>query len=311
MADSPDRGLIYEIPGVIRVYESGKVERLAVSPFAPTSLNDPVTAMSSKDVSFCGASARLYLPKLPPAEELKKLPILVYYHGGGFIIGSAFDTWEHNYISTMVSYINALVISVEYRLSPEYLIPEAYDNSWMALQWVASHSTGDQGENQDPWLIQYGDFDRLYLGGDSAGANIVHHMALKTGKEKLPNDVKILGGYLGCPYFWGYKRPDDDSMAFKCWFLACPDGGIDSPYINPYVTGEFDVGFVYKRLLIVVAEDDELRVEGIKYYDALKEKEWDGEVDFLQLDGGHCFYLLDSTSEKAKILMRELASFIV
>nr|XP_043627097.1 2-hydroxyisoflavanone dehydratase-like [Erigeron canadensis] len=310
---APTKKLIYEIPLVIRVYDDGSVERLAVSPFAPPCLDDPVTGISSKDLVISpNVSARLYLPKLPHV-GLNKLPILVYYHGGGFIIGSAFDTWEHNYISTMVSYIKAVVVSVEYRLAPEHIIPAAYEDSWAALQWVASHSTSDQGEDKEPWLVKYGDFNRVYLGGDSAGANIVHHMALKTGKEKLPNDVKILGGFFGCPYFWGSKSTPDESLAYKCWMLASPnaEGGIDSPLINPFVSGKFDTGFGYKRLLVVVAEKDELRDYGLKYFDAVKESEWDGKVEFLQLDGGHCFYLLDSTCEKAKVYMNRLASFIV
>ncbi|GJR78800.1 2-hydroxyisoflavanone dehydratase-like protein [Tanacetum coccineum] len=307
-----NKKLVYEIPNVIRVYDDGSVERLAVAPYVAPTLYDPITGISTKDVIISPeVSARLYLPKLEQTSQ-HKLPILVYFHGGGFIIGSAFTAWEHNYLNTMVPYINALIISFEYRLAPEHLIPAAYQDCWAALEWVASHSKTN-GENQEPWLVNFGDFDRLYIGGDSAGANIVHNLALKAGKERLTNDVKILGGILCCPYFWRSQSTPDESYAYKCWMLASPhaEGGIDNHMINPFVGGSFNAGFCYKKMLVVVTEKDELRNIGIEYYDAVNNSEWDGEVKFLQIDGeDHCFFLLDCTTENAKILMKRVASFI-
>ncbi|GKA36140.1 2-hydroxyisoflavanone dehydratase-like protein [Tanacetum coccineum] len=249
-----NKKLVYEIPNVIRVYDDGSVERLAVAPYVAPTVHDPITGISTKDVIISPeVSARLYLPKLEPTSQNKLIPILVYFHGGGFIIGSAFTAWEHNFLNTMVPYINALIISFEYRLAPEHLIPAAYQDCWAALEWVASHSKTN-GENQEPWLVEFGDFDRLYIGGDSAGANIVHNLALKAGKERLTNDVKILG--------WGPHA----------------EGGIDNHMINPFVGGSFNAGFCYKKMLVVVTEKDELRNIGIEYYDAVNNSEWDGEV---------------------------------
>ncbi|KAI7753704.1 hypothetical protein M8C21_009345 [Ambrosia artemisiifolia] len=298
----------YEIPHSIRVYEDGTIERLMVSPYAPPSLHDPITQISSKDVVISrDLSARIYLPKLTPT-SFKKLPILVYMHGGGFILGSAFTLHEHNYLTTMVSHINALVISVEYRLAPENLLPIAYEDCWTALQWVASHSTS----HHEPWLVDFGDFDRLYIGGDGSGANIAHYLSLKASKEKLNNNVQILGMFLGCPYFCD-SRTCDASLAYKFWMLAHPHShnGIDNVLINPFVGGRFEADFGCRRLLVVVAEKDPTQEIGIKYFEAVKQSVWDGEVEILEIEGeGHCFYVVDSTSEKAKILINRLASFI-
>ncbi|KAI3774339.1 hypothetical protein L1987_48891 [Smallanthus sonchifolius] len=212
----------------------------------------------------------------------------------------------------MVSNINALVIFVEYRLAPEELLPTAYEDCWTALQWVSLHSTSD-GEHQEPWLVEFGDFDRLYIGGDGSGANIVHNLALKASKERLNNGVQILGGFLGCSYFWGSKSCDEN-LSYKFWMLAHPhaEGGIDNILINPFVGGRFEADFGCRRLLVVVADKDPTREIGLKYFEAVKESEWDGEVGVLDIEGeGHCFYVVDSTTEKAKILMKHLASFIV
>lgn len=303
-----NKELSYEIPHLIRVYKDGTIERLMFSQYTPPSLQQPV---SSKDIVISrDVSTRLYLPN--PTSTYKKLPILVYMHGGGFIMGSAFSLQEQNYLNTMVSHINALVISVEYRLAPENLLPTAYEDCWTALQWVASHST-TCGQHQEPWLVTFGDFDRLYIGGDGSGANIVHNLALKAMKERLTNDVQILGVFLGCPYFWGSNN-SDESLAYKFWMLAHPhaQGGIDNVLINPFVDGRLEAGFGCRKMLVVVAEKDPTREIGVKYFEGVKESVWDGEVEILDIEGeGHCFYVVESSSEKARIVMKQLASFIV
>ncbi|KAJ9538494.1 hypothetical protein OSB04_031227 [Centaurea solstitialis] len=316
-----NKELTYELPGVIRVYKDGSVERLMISPYVSPSLQDSTNGhgISSKDVVISPhVSARLYLPKSTPTNS-QKLPIFVYIHGGGFVVGSAFTLFEHNYLNTIVSHINALVISVEYRLAPEHLLPIAYEDCWTALQWVASHATndGENLENQEPWLVEFADFERLYIGGDSAGANIVHNLAMQSGRESLNGDVKILGAFLGCPYFWSSSY-GIESLPCGCWMTAYPHakGGIDSPMINPFVGDGDGRGFAkefgVRKLLLVATEKDEFRDIDVKYFKSVKESEWDGEVEFLEIEGeNHCFYAMDNTSEKARVVMERLASFIV
>ncbi|KAJ9538495.1 hypothetical protein OSB04_031228 [Centaurea solstitialis] len=314
-----NKELSFEIPSLIRVYKDGSVERLMISPYVSPSLQDPINGISSKDIVISPhVSARLYLPKSTPKNS-QKLPIFVYIHGGGFVVGSAFTLLEHNYLNTIVSHTNALVISIEYRLAPEHLLPAAYEDCWTALQWVASHATNLEKnlENQEPWLVEFGDFERLYIGGDSAGANIVHNLALQAKRESLNGDVKILGAFLGCPYFWSSSY-GVESLAYGCWMVAYPqaEGGIDSPMINPFVGGVGGRGFAteygVRKLLVVAAEQDVLRDINVKYFEGVKESDWDGEVEFLEIEGeNHCFYAMDSTSEKAKVVMERLASFIV
>ncbi|KAB2636407.1 CXE carboxylesterase [Pyrus ussuriensis x Pyrus communis] len=88
--------------------------------------------------------------------------------------------------SNIFSEANVVAVSVEYRLAPEHPIPAAYDNSWAALKWVASHFDGKRkgGEEEDEdWITSYADSQRVFFAGDSAGANIAHHMGLKLGSE--------------------------------------------------------------------------------------------------------------------------------
>ncbi|TXG64353.1 hypothetical protein EZV62_011347 [Acer yangbiense] len=74
-----------------------------------------------------------------------------------------------------------IAVSVDYRLAPENPVPAAYEDSWTTLKWVASHFNGKGSED---WLNRHADFQRVFLSGDSAGANIANRMAIKHGHEE-------------------------------------------------------------------------------------------------------------------------------
>ncbi|KAH7844856.1 hypothetical protein Vadar_032394 [Vaccinium darrowii] len=311
-----------ELPPVLRVYQDGTVERLIGSPFVPPSLEDPTTGVSSKDTTISPlVSAQLYLPKLsPPQTHHKKLPILVYFHGGGFCIESAFSFLFHNSMNSLVSRAKVIAVSVEYRLAPEHPLPAAYEDSWTALQWVASHSLQDT-INKDSWLTENGDFDRIYMGGDSAGANIAHNMAIRSGAEGLFGGVKILGAFLSCPYFWGSdpigSEPvlgHEENLLYRTWTFVYPSapGGIDHPMINPFACDAPSLsGIGCSRLFVCVAEMDELRERGIRYAKAVRESGWDGDLELFEVEGeGHCFHILNPATESAKTMVNRLASFL-
>ncbi|XP_054785490.1 hydrolase 3-like [Prosopis cineraria] len=96
----------------------------------------------------------------------------------------------HSYLNLFVSQVNVVVVSVEYRLAPEHSLPAAYEDSWEALKWVVTCSTKDASEEP---LLNYGDFSRVFIAGDSAGGNIVHNIAMRGGVEDLTGGVRILG----------------------------------------------------------------------------------------------------------------------
>lgn len=79
--------------------------------------------------------------------------------------------------------------------------------SWETLKWVASHSTNNTESTElEPWLINHGDFNRFYIGGDTAGANIAHNVVLRVGGEnKTLGGVRIEGLVLAFSLSWGSK----------------------------------------------------------------------------------------------------------
>jgi len=97
---------------------------------------------------------RIYAPR-----EGEGLPVLVYYHGGGFVIG---DLDSHDSICRRIAVAaDCLVVSVAYRLAPEAPYPAAVDDAMAAFDWCAEH-VGEVG----------GDAARLAVGGDSAGGGL-------------------------------------------------------------------------------------------------------------------------------------------
>ncbi|XP_059649935.1 2-hydroxyisoflavanone dehydratase-like [Cornus florida] len=319
------QGVATELLPVIRVFKDGAVERLFGSPYVPPSPQDPATGVSSKDITISpNVSARLFLPNLTQPTTNQKLPILVYFHGGAFCLESAFSLLDHNYLNAIVSEAKAVAVSVEYRLAPEHPLPAAYEDCWEALQWVASHAQRETGpDNYEPWLTNHGDFSKVFIGGDSAGGNIVHNVAMRAGVEGLHGDIRILGGFLSHPYFWGSEpvgsEPSgsghEESLAYRVWPFVYPSapGGIDSPMINPMKEGAPSLsGLGCSRLLVCVAEKDELRERGVCYYDAVKESGWRGNIELFEVKGeDHTFHVFNLATENAINMIERLASFLV
>ena len=103
---------------------------------------------------------RLYWP-----DKAAPLPAIVYYHGGGHVIGSL-DT--HDLVArNLCAGAEALVVSVDYRMGPEHRFPAAVEDSFAALKWVHANAK-DHGA--DP--------NRIGVHGDSAGANLATVVAL-------------------------------------------------------------------------------------------------------------------------------------
>jgi acetyl esterase len=111
---------------------------------------------------------RIYTPEGP-----NQMPIIVFYHGGGWVSGSL-DTHDHT-CRALSKGTTAIVVSVAYRLAPEYPFPAGVIDAYAALQWVAKNA-GQFG----------GDRTRIAVAGDSAGGNIAAVVAQMARNNKSP-----------------------------------------------------------------------------------------------------------------------------
>ncbi|ERM99891.1 hypothetical protein AMTR_s00110p00041000 [Amborella trichopoda] len=293
-----------EIQGLMRVHKGGLVERL--SPLfieVPPDLDDPLVV--SKDVGINqekGTWARVYLPKHHARRE--KLPILVYFHGGGFCLGSAAWSIYHSFISHLAREIGCLVVSVSYRLAPECKIPSQYEDGIEALEWV-SHQ-------KDAWLVNHGNLRRIFIGGDSAGANIAHHVSLSAR-------VALSGCLLMQPFFGGEdvlrweEEIEDPALPHKWvdtfWKWALPEGATkDHPACNPLLESpkSWPEGL---PILVLVAERDLMRERGVIYANAMTRA--GKPVRLVVSEGvGHGFQVFQPNSDAIPKLLRHLGEFV-
>jgi hypothetical protein len=126
-AADPDTEVQAEFPPLVRQYKSGRVERFFNLAPLPAG-TDPATGVVSKDVVVdpaTGLWARLFLPA---GSHRKKLPVVVYYHGDAYVIGSAVDPMTHGYLNALVAKAGVLAVALEYRLAPEHPLPAAYED---------------------------------------------------------------------------------------------------------------------------------------------------------------------------------------
>ncbi|KAK4493416.1 hypothetical protein RD792_017682 [Penstemon davidsonii] len=270
---------------------------------------DPLTNVQSKDIIISpenNISARLYLPKNPDPHN--KLPLLVYFHGGAFLVESAFSQKYHKHLNLLVKEANVVALSVDYRLAPEHPLPIAYEDSWLALKWVSAES------EKEEWIRDYADLNRLYLGGDSAGGNIAHKLAILIGTELLTG-IKLCGVFLNCPFFGGEVAIGDEvihkSYTDNLWRYVSPSAiGCDEPWINPGMDPGLS-SFGCKRVLVYVAENDMLRGRGWYYKEALEKSGWGGEVEVVDVEGEvHVFSVNFPDGKSAMTMFKRLASFL-
>jgi len=272
----------------------------AMMALAPRPEGEPVAQVEDRTIPANGTDIPVRIYRPDNSREPK--PVLVWYHGGGWVIGTL-DGADYG-CRIMTNAGGFVVISVDYRLAPESKFPIAADDCYEVTKWVA--------ENAAELGV---DASRLAVGGDSAGGNLAAVVALLARDAGGP-DIKFqalvypvtdfgfgtpsytenANGYLltkdSMVWFWGhYLNNEGDGGHFK----ASPLRASDLKGLPP--------------ASVITAEYDPLRDEGEAYAAKLKAagntvtaKRYDGQI--------HGFYAnpgIDEGQEAARDMAKAVA----
>ncbi len=246
--------------------------------------------------------ARLYRPAGTSAAD--GLPVLVYYHGGGWVIGNL-----ESHDATCRSLANragVAVVSVDYRLGPEHVFPAAVEDCWAATQWVAANG-GELGV----------DGRRVVVGGDSAGGNLAAVMALLARDAGTP-DVRLqVLVYPAVDARMGHASVDENASGFLLtkddmrWFYGHyglgPVVTADDWRLSPLLAASH-AGTA--PAIVLTAEFDPLRDEGEVYAATLEAA--GVPVQLQRFDGMiHGFFGMSGQVDAADLAQDEVAKAII
>ena len=220
----------------------------------------PLQAQGPRDA----IALRLYRPLAPGRQGSTALPVLVFFHGGGWVIG---DLDSHDtFCRELANGAGIAVVAVDYRLGPEHPFPAAVDDCVAATRWVHAQAAA---LGLDP--------ARMAVGGDSAGGNLAAVVALAVREDA---QLKLAYQLLIYPATdqrrtaashtqngQGYLLTQDPMAYFHDHYITRPEHDTDwraSPLQHGNLAG-------LPPALVLTAGYDPLRDEGLQYAQALTE----------------------------------------
>jgi acetyl esterase len=274
MLDPQARAFLEQLraSGRPQIHELPPEEGRGLSTALTAQLSGPPQAVASvRDLAIPGAGgtipARLYVPAGTATVDASsaqgaRLPVLVYFHGGGFVVGSVAG-WDP-LMRMLANASGCAIVSVDYRLAPEHKFPAAVDDAYAAVAWVAREA---ESLGCDP--------ERIAVGGDSAGGNLAAVTALLARDRGGP---KIAFQLLVYPvtdrdhtrrshreFGEGHFLTSDMMRWFTAQYTT-PEAGFDVRLFPLHAETLRGLPPAH----VIVAECDPLRDEGEAYYERLK-----------------------------------------
>lgn len=241
---------------------------------------------------------RLYRPS-----NEKELPVVIYFHGGWFNAGSLES--HDRPLRKLANLSGAIIISVDYRLAPEYPFPAGLNDCYNALEWIILHAK-----------ILGIDLKRIAIAGDSAGgalATVITRRAIKNNLNKILCQVlvyPVTDTALKTPSWQEFRDGPvlNYEGAVQAWSLYLPNiKEIKNPDASPlYADGLSNM----PSTLMIIAEYDPLRDEAILYAEklqksgvAVKQSLYKGMV--------HGFFQMGGIIDDGNRAIEETAHFLI
>ena len=142
----------------------------------------PPPAVASSDRMIAGAAGQIPARIYTPAHTSGALPVVVYFHGGGWVIAdkNVYDGGARALAQTA----NAIVVSIDYRRAPEHKFPAAHEDALAAYRWAVANAASIGGDPK-----------RIALAGESAGGNLAVATAIAVRDAKLQMPTAVVSVY--------------------------------------------------------------------------------------------------------------------
>ncbi len=217
------------------------------------------------DTSFAGRDGNNVSLKVYTPQGDGTFPVVVYYHGGGWVVGSPLAGNPYDASCRALCYMgHAVVVEVDYRLAPENPYPAAVNDSYDAFQYVVSHADKFRGDGK-----------HVAVAGESAGGNLAVGVALMAKDQGTPLPTSILSVYPVAGY-------NVHTASARAYAMAVP---LDAPslgwFYEKYVPKSADQSARYFNVAgtdlhglppttIITAQIDPLHDDGVALADALR-----------------------------------------
>ncbi|RYG75390.1 alpha/beta hydrolase [bacterium] len=206
-------------------------------------------------------TVRVYKPLNAPSGPL---PIIVYFHGGGFVIASV-STYDAS-CRSLANKTGAIVASVAYRYAPENRLPAAHEDSYAATQWIMKNGAG--------WG---GDTSKVAVAGESAGGNLATDMCLmaKMRGGKMPvHQLLVYPVVQGktTPSYSAYYSAKPLNTPMMKWFFknALPSPAFGKTALASPLNAPDNLFKGLPPATVIAAEIDPLQSEGMSYVKKLQ-----------------------------------------
>ncbi|AES75948.1 putative carboxylesterase [Medicago truncatula] len=280
----------------------------------------PVNGVSTKDITVNTENNvwfRLFTPTVAGevagevtgdggATKTTSLPVIIYFHGGGFSFLSPSSIYHDALCRRLCREVFAVVVSVNYRLTPEHRYPSQYDDGEAVLKFLEENKTV---------LPENADVSKCFLAGDSSGANLAHHLTVRVCKAGL-REIRIIGLVSIQPFFGGEERTEAEikldgsplvSMARTDWWwkVFLPEGSNrDHGAVNVSGPNAEDLsGLDFPETIVFIGGFDPLNDWQKRYYNWLKKCGKKAElIEYPNMV--HVFYIFPDLPESTQLIMQ-------
>ncbi|KAK6246689.1 Alpha/beta hydrolase fold-3 - like 10 [Theobroma cacao] len=241
-------------------------------------------------------------------------PIIVYFHGGGFAFMAANSMIYDDLCKRLAREVPAIVVSVNYRLSPEHRYPSQYEDGFDVLKFIDNPKFEGFPASSANTKMQF------FVAGDSAGGNLAHHVALKACEHEFSR-LNLVGVIELQPFFGGEERTESEMKLVGAplisvkrtdwmWKAFLPQGcNRDHQAVNVFGPNCVDISHLpFPPTLVFIGGFDPLQDWQRKYVEGLR-KSGKKVYKIEYPNAFHGFYGFAELPESS-LLIAEVKSFV-